>query len=225
VSADAGFDPAESLYQRLRDGRARLAVPCDLDNFYDVLANGPLRAQQALLGLIGLSYHPEYRPLLDAALRSHEPSIRVHAAAVSVKLRQRFKTELQSANTALADSSRGDEGYAIAVTLREIARSGFLNEVELAAAKSAALAACCQHLAAHPRDSRAQKLRLELLVDMARWNEAFASLQEAERTGNAIVGDPALTCLMQFGCASRLNALLAEASVLQLHVGEVARAH
>src|SRR4051794_5264219 len=94
ISGVREVNPAVVLYDKIIDGRARRPGRCAIEHFPSVL-DGPLATQQALLGLIGLSYHPDYRALLGQALRSAEPSIRVHAAAVSVKLRTRARTEFQ----------------------------------------------------------------------------------------------------------------------------------
>ncbi|GJD29622.1 hypothetical protein PMNALOAF_0857 [Methylobacterium adhaesivum] len=201
---------AAALYDRIVDGRARRPGPDAVARFHAVL-EGPLAQQQALLGLIGLSYFPEYRPLLRKALCSEEPSIRVHAAAVSVKLRTALRAEFGRAC--------GDAGHAPAADLVRaerlalLADSGFLDPAESATAREAALTLCRPILQGRPEDRRLRRQVFELLAGLERWDELRASLDatRARSPEDAALG---LRCLMELGRTRDLHrAVVRPASV------------
>lgn len=74
--------------------------------FGDVMRTGDMAARQALLGLIGRKYHPAYLPTLRQALASPDAIVRVQAAAVFVRLRERIAAQFQDALRRLAAGDR-----------------------------------------------------------------------------------------------------------------------
>lgn len=209
LAGDTATDPSVTLYDRLLDGRARRTGRGGPDHFPTVL-HGDLVRQQALLGLIGLAYHPDYRPILAQALCSQEPSIRVHAAAVSVKLRARALAEFKRAQEAEADGPAA-ECAGLALRLLDLADGGFLDAEKAGVARTQALAlvvgagrpdvAACDVAARDPIGRRA-------LAGLERWEEAVADPEAA-----GPVRDPEdlrlrMLCLMRCGQARALHALL-----------------
>jgi polysaccharide biosynthesis protein PelE len=95
LSSAAGADPVTALYDRVVAGRVQTASEQSPQDFEDVIANGPLAARQAALGLIARKFHTDYAPALEAALRSPEPVVRVQAAAVVARVRADLKARIK----------------------------------------------------------------------------------------------------------------------------------
>jgi hypothetical protein len=214
ISGVREANPAVILHDRIIDGRARRTGRQTSEHF-PTLLDGPLAAQQALLGLIGLSYHPDYRVLLKQALRSAEPSIRVHAAAVSVKLRTRARLEFQRL-AALDGAADATTLMVRATTLTRLAEGGFLDEADARSAREAALDHCCEALALDPRHPAAADLRCRLLADLQRWREVLAQ-PAAPRAASDLVDPPVAQSLMHLRRTRELHGLLRQ-SVLQLRL-------
>lgn len=95
LSNAAGADPVTGMYDRVVAGRVQTASEHTPQDFEDVIANGPLAARQAALGLIARKFHTDYAPALEAALRSPEPVVRVQAAAVVARVRADLKARIK----------------------------------------------------------------------------------------------------------------------------------
>ena len=206
----AGIAMAEAstaLYDSIVDGRARRPTHGAVDHFPSVL-QGDLAQQQALLGLISLVYHPDYRPILAQALCSAEPSIRVHAAAVAVKLRARTLTTLKRTQDAIASGAAGNE-TALAGTLLDLADGGFLDEAKARAAREDALALCRRAREERPGDGEAARLARRALVDLGSPNGADTALEDAGPASDPQDLKVRMRGLMQRGEARALHALLA----------------
>lgn len=81
-------------YDRIVSGRVQrfdTAAPLD---FLEVIRSGDLEERQRALGLIARHFHPDYAPVLNAALRSTEPVVRVQAAAVVARVREDLKAKI-----------------------------------------------------------------------------------------------------------------------------------
>ncbi|WP_132249337.1 hypothetical protein [Methylobacterium segetis] len=208
ISGVGEANPAVALHAQIVDGRARRAGRVSIDHFPSVL-EGALTQQQALLGLIGLAYHPDYRPLLGQALRSAEPSIRVHAAAVSVKLRARARLEFQKARGRDHRAEPPASLFSRATELARLAAGGFLDEADARNAREVAAGLCEETLTLIPEHRPAHVLLCTLLAQLGRWEDVIArSAATPFRRG-----DPqaeALTqSLMQLGRTKELHAILA----------------
>ena len=107
LSNAAGTDPVTGMYDRVVAGRVQTARDHSPQDFEEVIANGPLAARQAALGLIARTFHTDYAPALEAALRSSEPVVRVQAAAVVARVRADLKARIKVlAATGTGPSSR-----------------------------------------------------------------------------------------------------------------------
>ena len=205
----AGMAQAEAsvgLYESILDGRARRPTQGVVDHFPTALA-GNLPEQQAVLGLIGLDWHPDYKPILAQALCSPEPSIRVHAAAVSVKLRARTLAALKRAQEETAAGPA--DPATLAATFLDLADGGFLDDGKARAAREDALALCRRALAQAPDRPRAGALLRRAVVDLGSPEGTRAALADsgpaADRRDRAV----RLRGLMAVGDARTLHALLA----------------
>lgn len=197
-------DAAAALYDRIVDGRSFRPGRFTVEHFPTVLT-GSLAEQQALLGLIGLDYHAEYRPLLQAALRSREASVRAQAAAVFAKLRARFRAEFLERTGPEAPEVAGLDAVR---ALMALASSGFLDVADQRTCRTRALDLCDAWLEANPGDTAAHGLRCRLLVESGRWAELLASGHEAS-------ADPAIRAdyargLMLMGRARDLSIAFAD---------------
>jgi hypothetical protein len=122
---------AQELADAIAAGRTIRPQKAQPIGFHDAIANGSLREVQAVLGLIGLEYYPEYRKVLAAALKSERAALRVQAAAVHAKLRETISTRFQSciADCERALSREADYGGLLPIieSLTYCLQSGFLD--------------------------------------------------------------------------------------------------
>lgn len=84
---------AEALHADLLAGRRRRGDPGNRLSMMDRVTRGGLADQQFAISMLSLKYQPEMHPVLLAALQSPAPAVRVQAAAVFAKLRERFGAE------------------------------------------------------------------------------------------------------------------------------------
>lgn len=139
-SRDDG-DVAAQISDAISEGRAARPASRPPAAFHRVVEEGTFDEGQALLGLIGLRYHPDYFPLLQKALKSRRSGLRVQAAAVHTKLRAHYAERLRH-TLAQPHAAATDETGAAAV-LKELGTciaSGFLDPSESKAASENARA-------------------------------------------------------------------------------------
>lgn len=87
--------PEAVIFDRIASGRVpNLDAPAP-KNFLEVVNNGSLEERQKALGLIARRFHPDYTPVLEAALNSPEPVVRVQAAAVVARVRDNLKATIK----------------------------------------------------------------------------------------------------------------------------------
>ncbi len=90
---DTGPTVADVLDAELLSGRRRRCDPENRLSMMDRVTRGGLADQQFAISMLSLKYRPEMHPVLLAALQSPTPAVRVQAAAVFAKLRERFGAE------------------------------------------------------------------------------------------------------------------------------------
>ncbi|MEQ1716061.1 MAG: hypothetical protein ABL907_08780 [Hyphomicrobium sp.] len=94
--ASAGRPSAVALMcDRILSGRVQRLDHATPANYLETIASGSLDQRQRALGLIAREFHPDYAPVLDAALRSPEPVVRVQAAAVVARVRDDLKKRIE----------------------------------------------------------------------------------------------------------------------------------
>lgn len=143
---------AEAIASEIANGRSLRPNFNQLRDFRRTVRSGSLAEKQALLGLIGLRYSPEYYGILRMALSSPEASVRVQAAAVFAKLREQFRVHLRDA-VGDTDETR------IFTNLESIMaaiESGFIDAREERGARKHAKELCHKILAADPTELSAQ---------------------------------------------------------------------
>lgn len=137
--------PVTETFNRIASGRVhRLDARAPAD-FLGVIASGTLEERQRALGLIARQFHPDYSPVLDAALRSPEPVVRVQAAAVVARVREDLKAKV-------AELVRGEDAT--------MAKTALINAGQLQALQGCALVAPVQQ--AQCRDAVRRLLRQAL---------------------------------------------------------------
>ena len=143
-------DHCTYLYQAIRNNRAHGRSAVQIGRFDGLIRYGHLADKQAVLGLIALNYHPEYRRILFYALRDSEPTVRVQAAAIFTKLQEDAKRELQAL---ISDKKLPHDGYSgessqaspkkTALRLLELIDGGFLDVTETTLARRQLVELAC----------------------------------------------------------------------------------
>ena len=122
---------ADKLFAHIEAGRRPRRDPSVRLSLADRLSHGDLDEQQFAVAMMFRSYRPEMHPMLVMALQSPTPAIRVQAAAVFAKLRERCSAEAR----ALLDTSTDAPGELprCAAACRALARSHFLDDAVIEA--------------------------------------------------------------------------------------------
>jgi hypothetical protein len=168
LSGKTDPDLAFDVYETIVEGRSIRPADNESYRFKRVINNGSLRDKQALLGHIGLKYVPEYLPTLQLALRCPEPSIRVQAAAVFVKLREQQRAKVKE-YLAASQGASPTFGYERSVAqgrrLLECIDSGFLDPAEVRDGRAGAKRCLEAALRTQGTDLTAEILLCRLLSD------------------------------------------------------------
>jgi hypothetical protein len=169
LSGNKKADPAAELHEAIVNGRAIQVAATTIPVFTSVLVEGSLPQSQALLGLIGRKYHPDYYPVLRLALRSPEASVRAQAAAVFAKLKDQHKARLNRSlgEDASADDAREDSVGCSLQRVHEIMTcidSGFIDSPEAARARAVARALCEEALEGQTHSIEGELLLYRLLA-------------------------------------------------------------
>ncbi len=116
---------ADALHKAVLADRRPRRDPSGRRSIADRLASGDLEEQQFAISALLRSYQPEMHPMLMSALQSPTPAIRVQAAAVFAKLRERISAQAKEllASQPMEPSSRLETS----TSCRTLARSPFLD--------------------------------------------------------------------------------------------------
>lgn len=147
IGRSTSTDPATRLSDRVAADRVlRTAAPSPR-SYIDVVAEGALSEQQAVLGQVARNFHPRYLPTLATALQAPTPVLRVQAAAVAAHVRPRLDGAIATALARAGDIAAGDtsraafaERLALIRELETAAASGLLDGATASAALTAATA-------------------------------------------------------------------------------------
>ena len=96
LSSAGGVLPERALHDRIAAGRVLDCEAPPPRNFLDVITTGTLHDKQEALGLMARTFHTDFAPALQAALRSPEPVVRVQAAAVVARVRADLKGRIKA---------------------------------------------------------------------------------------------------------------------------------
>lgn len=132
---------AAELIESVWNGRAMSGVGVELTPFMTVMAKGSPEEQVDVLGVIARRYHPDFMPVLQAALKSRHLSVRASAAALMTALRLETKERLAIALNAL-EKEGGAASADILAAATSCARSGLADSMQLRAAQATAVASC-----------------------------------------------------------------------------------
>jgi hypothetical protein len=129
IAHSVAVEPSVRLSDNVLAGRtADLAMPPP-SSFLAVMIDGPIAERQTVLGLIARRFHPDYLPVLKAALKSPEPVIRVQAAAVAAHIRPMLTAHLKAAIENLSRAETDPHlGLSVLDTIGMLAQSGLLDE-------------------------------------------------------------------------------------------------
>lgn len=194
-------DAVTLLHSQLRDGRARQTRSAALEHFPTVMNSGTLPAKQAVLGLIGRKYHPDYFPVLRLALSSSDMSVRVQAAAVFTRLRATFRLRLSSVLSEVragGELGRGVVDDRIA-DLKDCISSGFLDVSELRTAREYLAKLCASRLRQADITLSSERELLGILVEAQAYDDVIAWFGERTLQRSEALDQLHVTCLMRAG--------------------------
>ena len=110
ISLATAVDPVTRHCDDVSAGRAMNLTAGVPASFLAAIESGTLADRQAVLGIVARRFHADYLPVLQAALKSTEPVIRVQAAAVAAHVRpdisRLFKATLDAVPAAGADPAK-----------------------------------------------------------------------------------------------------------------------
>lgn len=126
-AASTTSDEITDLIGSIHNGRVASQSMRNADNFSFIIREGTFSQKQAIMEVVARNYRPELLPVLNAALTSTVPAIRVQAAAVKGKLYTSVMTRLRGA---LDDLDRARTKQDVAEAGRRLSRcilSGLLD--------------------------------------------------------------------------------------------------
>lgn len=212
MSGSKGKDRATATYEAILTGRSLMPGVQQVRRFCDVIANGALPEKQAILGLVGLKYHRDCLPVLQLALRSPQASVRAQAAAVFVKLKERFRGELAACIAARAKST-GSSSAARTLTDAQAVlgccQSGFIDAAEAREALRAAAGWCATLSDIAQLSREGEELICELLAGAGDHQQLVNLMYGRRGKVEARVRELLARSLMILGQTNALHALLA----------------
>jgi hypothetical protein len=138
IANSISTDPVAQLCEHVAVGRAADLGDEPPVSYVDAMREGAIAERQTILGIIARSFHPDYLPVLRAALDNPEPVIRVQAAAVAARIRSGLKQTVDR----LLEACRNPpldvgERLALASTLELCTRSGLVDAITARSAGAA----------------------------------------------------------------------------------------
>ncbi|MEQ1648300.1 MAG: hypothetical protein ABL898_06915 [Hyphomicrobiaceae bacterium] len=147
--------------------------------YAELFTSRNIAGQQTALGMIAREFHPDYIPALRLALNSTEPIVRVQAAAVTARVRDKINAYLTDG---IAKASASTTTHSTAIALIEdvevCAKSGLVGESEAERARAAASAATLDIMARLDIKHRAgEALHLDAIASRAYEQHLLATRQ------------------------------------------------
>ena len=112
-------DEVTELIGSIFNGRVAPRSMRNTENFNFTIREGTFSQKQAIMEVVARSYRPELLPVLNLALSSPIPAIRVQAAAVKGKL---YTSVMASLHTALDDLDRAQSNEEVATAGRRLSQ-------------------------------------------------------------------------------------------------------
>lgn len=129
ISQATSVDPVTRLSDDVSVGRAVNLQGAMPSSFLATMETGSLIERQTALGIIARRFHSDYIPVLQSALRSEEPAIRVQAAAVAARVRPEIMRQFHVALSGLQTASSSVFGaLALVQRIEAFVSSGLLDE-------------------------------------------------------------------------------------------------
>ena len=138
IANSISTDPVAQLCEHVAVGRAADLADEPPPSYLDAMQAGAPSDRQTALGIIARSFHPEYLPVLRAALDNAEPATRVQAAAVAARIRSDLKRLVERLIEECRDPPLDvGERLALASTLELCTRSGLVDALTARSAEAA----------------------------------------------------------------------------------------
>ncbi len=195
LSSAGSPTPSAALLDRIASGRVQRPQAPLPQNYLDVIEKGTLDERQRALGLIARQFHPDYAPVLEAALRSPEPVVRVQASAVVARVREDLKARVSK-------FAEGDSASGLAAALKSVSE---LQSLQRCALLDTSVRGRCRDLAygilerllGESRNvagavSRADRAGLAAIEAYLIRQERFRDLRVARRVGKITSGSNSL---------------------------------
>jgi hypothetical protein len=119
---------AERIFGEIAQGRRPLDRVVPVPSLGEVFVSGSLIDQQTALAAVARQYRPEFRPVLERALASDIPAVRVQAAAILAHLRDSFTSRARAQMADETDLSGADRDAEI----NALSTSGFIDAATIA---------------------------------------------------------------------------------------------
>jgi hypothetical protein len=191
-------DPARELAQAIEEGRLPGPGERQVRSFSEIARSGSVGERQTMLGIISQRFDPAFSGVLRRELTSAEAAVRVSAAAVFTKLRDRNRIAM-GAGRPLPDILPPGEAQERGLALARGVMSGLLDPADLEAARSEAIDLL---LLARPRAETADPLEeviATLLFEAGRLGELQARLAAIDTSGSPLLRSLHARLLMRAG--------------------------
>lgn len=211
LNGDERPEKTRAIHESLLAGREFKPKSGGPRSFADLLEHGTLSEKQALLGCIGLKYHPDYFPLLALALRSPEAGVRAQAAAVFVKLKEGFRHRLHEARAAGRQAQLDGNGPAMlsaAHRMVECAASGFLDLSDAREARLEAESICHKSIGNGADQTEADLLACRIAAATGGGEDTIERMMQKLPALTTTLRDELARCLVAAGRHGDLSRLL-----------------
>ena len=217
ISLATAVDPVTRHCDNVGVGRAMNLTAGSPVSFLAAIESGTLAQRQTILGIVARRFHADYLPVLQAALKSSEPLIRVQAAAVASHVRPDV-SRLYKATIAELPAATTDPVKALDLLqrLQAMTASGLLDEsdrlqglTESADLGDSVLSGFALHAAAQPASGNNAALEQLLLTrrrfaDLRVYRSARRALHgrpraRIRRLGKAVMGSPDAAMAREMG--------------------------
>jgi hypothetical protein len=129
IALSAEQDAFTRTSDRIAIGRAANLAAARPEALASLFTGSAIDAQQTALGMIARTFHPQYLPALKLALDSPEPIIRVQAAAVAARVRDKLRDQAAAMLARAADPTLPPgPAVLLAGDLEAMVASGLLEE-------------------------------------------------------------------------------------------------
>jgi hypothetical protein len=191
-------DLAERLSQAISEGR--LIEPGEVApvSFQQVSQHGSVAQRQTMLGIISRRFDPTFSAVIRQELTSEEAAVRVSAAAVFTKLRDKNRIQM-GAGGPIPDVLTPAEAEERGIALARGVKSGLLDPADLTSARNRSLELL---LLARPRATEADELEeliSTLLIEAGRYEDVAERLTAIDPGSSSILRSVFAQLLMKAG--------------------------